>query len=275
MNKGKQENNQILLMFTCTSLLTLFLAMPGKVSAFTISELAGWIWQIINNTASKELNLDSWLQVIEDILNDPCKNLSVLSFMPTEAGWCTKGGDGSFEPIGDIVRDARGPMEIPNPNETRGRIEQSAGRAAPSVNADVFEINNVVWSVYAANQVDRDLTRIGIESVLGASGQEKMQSSIDETKKIVQQVGKDADAAQRLDVTQDVMKLHAKNFAQQTAILGALRADNLKARVDSQFTNLNLMNISRTLDEQTRSERVDLAGNAMLLLDAAGQVSLR
>lgn len=247
-----------------------------KANAFLVSELDGWLWTIIRDVATKELNPESWLRSIENILRDPCGGYPVLTFLPTETPWCTgTGGNSGIDSLPEIVRDSQGPLGIPNPNETRGKIGDAARRSDANTSVDVFEINNVVWGVYAANQLDRDLTRIAVEGVIGQSGQEAMQASVDETQKVVEQIGKDADEAQQLDITQDVMKIQAKNFAQQTAILGALRADNLKARVDTQFTNLNLGNISRTLDELSRTERASLAGNAMLLLDAVGQANLR
>ncbi len=66
------------------------------------------------------------------------------------------------------------------------------------------------------------------------------------------------------------MKEQIKVSAQQSLLLGGLRADSLQARNDTQFTNMNLENSSRTLDELARAERIKSSSNALLLSGASG-----
>jgi hypothetical protein len=237
------------------------------------------IWQTIDEVVLNNLGVEQWLDILDGILNDPCKDFpSTGPFVPTEGPWCQSesgSSDGTSSPnVTNIMQDSLGEMGIPNPNEVRGRIDDGALRSSPADIPDAFEVNKVVWGTYAGNQVDRDLTRLGIETVLGATGQQRMKQETNSTQSTVKGIVTDADEAQKLDVTQDVMKKQIRIFAQQSLILGAMRADAMQARVDTQYTNLNITNISRSLDEANRARRVEDSAQAAKLLFIASQSHL-
>lgn len=267
----KQLSRLVTVLTFSSILAALFSAMPAR--AFIVSDLPAWVWQIINDLMKKEINIEEWAKVITDILKDPCKNdVPILFFMPTDGPWCEKNITLDSE---NIVENATGEMNIPNPNQTRAEIEKSTVESTAAQQPDVFEMNNVVWGVYAANDMDRDLTRLAIESVMGEAGQKQMNTTIQSVEKVVKEIGDDANKAQKLDVTQDVMKTQIKAFAQQSVLLAGIRAEASRSRVDTQFTNLNLMNASRTLDELTRSQRMESSSNAMYLIEISGQSNLQ
>ncbi len=266
----------------------LFIAGPSAISVFLVTSSAqaflsemfdSDIWQTIDEVVLNSLGISQWLEILDGIINDPCKEFpSAGPFVPTEGPWCQSSGggsDGTSSPnITDIMQDSQGEMGIPNPNEVRGRIDDGALRSSPADIPDAFEVNKVVWGTYAGNQVDRDLTRLGIETVLGATGQQRMKQETNSTQSTVKGIVTDADEAQKLDVTQDVMKKQIRIFAQQSLILGAMRADAMQARVDTQYTNLNITNISRSLDEANRARRVEDSAQAAKLLFIASQSHL-
>lgn len=270
----------------------LFIAAPSAISVFIVTSSAqaflsemfdSDIWQTIDEVVLNNLGIEQWLEILDGIIDDPCKDFpSTGPFVPTEGPWCQgSGGDGggsgdggSTPEIGDIIKDSQGEMGIPNPNAVRGRIDEGAiAREAADI-PDAFEVNKVVWGTYASNQVDRDLTRLGIETVLGATGQQRMKQETNSTQSTVKGIVTDADEAQKLDVTQDVMKKQIRISAQQSLILGAMRADAMQARVDTQYTNLNITNISRSLDEANRARRVEDSAQAAKLLFIASQSHL-
>lgn len=269
----------------------LFIAGPSAISVFLVTSSGqaflsemfdSDIWQTIDEVVLNNLGIEQWLEILDGIIEDPCKDFpSTGPFVPTEGPWCQgSGGDGgsgdggSTPEIGDIIKDSQGEMGIPNPNAVRSRIDSGAIASEAADIPDAFEVNKVVWGTYAGNQVDRDLTRLGIETVLGATGQQRMKQETNSTQSTVKGIVTDADEAQKLDVTQDVMKKQIRIFAQQSLILGAMRADAMQARVDTQYTNLNIANISRSLDEVNRARRVEDSAQAAKLLFIASQSHL-
>ena len=282
IDKRHKRLKQALFLVTAPTSLALFIGF-GSAQAFLSDVLGGDIWKIIESVVLNNLDIDGWIDILDNILNDPCKDFpSTGPFVPTDGPWCQgSGGDdggsgnGGTPDISDIIKDSQGGMGIPNPNEVRGRIDEGAVTSEPADIPDAFEINKVVWGTYAGNQIDRDLTRMGIESVLGEAGQKRMRQEIDATQKTLAGIATDADQSQKLDVTQDVQKKQIRVMAQQSLILGAMRADALQARVDTQYTNLNITNISRSLDETNRARRVEDSAQAAKLLSIASQSHLR
>ncbi len=283
-SKRLQKRLKRSLLVATPSVLALFIG-AGSAQAFLSDLLSGEIWKIIEEVALPHFGLDQWLDILNGILDDPCKNIpSAGPFVPTEGPWCqgSGGGDGggsgdggSTPEISSIIKDSQGEMGIPNPNAVRGRIDEGAVTSSPTDIPDAFEINKVVWGTYAGNQIDRDLTRMGIESVLGEAGQNRMKQEIGTTQETVKGIATDADQAQKLDVTQDVQKKQIRVMAQQSMLLGAMRADTLQARVDTQYTNLNISNISRGMDEANRARRVEESAQSAKLLLLASQSHLR
>ena len=77
-----------------------------------------------------------------------------------------------------------------------------------------------------------------------------------------------------MDVSQDISKEMIRSRAIDSITLGKTYNEALRARMDRQFTNVNLTNISRTLDEQSRSKRVEQAAQSAKLQYIAAQASL-
>jgi hypothetical protein len=255
-------------------------AMPAQA---IFGELGDIIWGLVDEYLLEDLNLGEWQAIFDEIVNGngSClEDIPILSFLPMETGeYCAGGGSGGGDNIGgalgDIVVDTVGEMGVPDPNEARREIEKATtSNPEQTGTGDIFEINKVVWGVSAANQLDRDLTRVQISTVLGEAGQKATKQQIDAAQETVKDSAQTADDAQSLDVTQDVMKEQIKVTAQQTLLLGGLRADSLQAKNDTQFTNMNLENSSRTLDELARAERVKSSSNAMSLSSASGLAQL-
>lgn len=251
-----------------------------------LGDIGEFIFALVDDLL-EDINLAQWRTTIEGILggNGSClgQDLPILTFLPLEEGdYCAGGGNGSgsdgdnsSNKIEDIVVDAQGEMGIPDPNKIRRVIEEKVADASINGVPDILEVNPVVWGVYAANQTGRDLTALQISTVLGEEGQKQTKKQLESDRATVKSIATLAQDAQELDVTQDVMKKQVAAFAQQSVILGALRADSLQARHDTQFTNLNLKNASRTLDELARNERVSSISDAMLLTEISAQSRLQ
>lgn len=216
------------------------------------------------------LGISKWVPELNDLLNDPCRDAPVIFITSPEPGWCT-GNGGTGSDIASILNGSSGEMGIPNPNEARPKVEQQAMDGSVP---DLFDINSIVYGQQTANLADRIATKQSVESVLGQQGQAKMSQNIESGKEIVAANEQAASTAQEMDVTQDIMKLIIQNDARSSTIALATQNELQDIKVSSQFTNLNLANVSRTLDENAKHARVERAANSNAVLSLAAQTGL-
>ena len=234
---------------------------------------------------------------------DACLNAIEGAAVPPfqlEAGWCFGGGEtatgstsspsltddfellGHTNPqlappagrksVGEMVKAAQGPAGLPVPSLLRYQSQRAVDESGGD--GDRFEVNPTVLKHYLGNRVERGVSRLQSENVLGQVGQAKM---LEELKGVQQAVAGNfgtAGAAQRLSVTQDVMKQMVQMQASETLLLGSLAAGNQQVRVDNALTHLNLSNIGRSLDEQNRSRRIDRTLDAYKVLRSVSQATL-
>jgi len=120
----------------------------------------------------------------------------------------------------------------------------------------------------------RAATLLSINTVLGEEGQQQMREEIEQSSEVVQSIFDTSNQAQSLDSTQDVVKALARINAQQSLITAMYHASTIRSRTDTQFTNLNLANISRSLDEQNRNKQAQSTVDSFLLLNLTAQSHL-
>ncbi|MCT7996218.1 hypothetical protein [Laspinema olomoucense] len=158
-----------------------------------------------------------------------------------------------------LVEDAKGRLGIPDPGEIRLRLEEVVTNENPSY--------DVEW---AATEVDRQLAQAQAAETFSKSGQilqeerlEKIQASVEQS----QQLGT---AAQQDQATQDVMKRIAAQNTELGALLGSMYADQQRVHRSGDLQNLQLSNISRTLDTQTRTQNAQTLGASFQVMRTAG-----
>ncbi|MGB3758469.1 MAG: hypothetical protein WBA07_19170, partial [Rivularia sp. (in: cyanobacteria)] len=162
------------------------------------------------------------------------------------------------------VQEAAGILGLPDAGEVRKEIEQIAS-----------DNNNAVNSVdRASNELDRQITRAQTETTLSKEAQERMKAEVEKTQTSIETVSIFSDAAQNDVVTQNVMKRIAQQNTQITGILGAMRSDGLKSKQSQDLANLNLTNISRSLDGQNQSRQKEVVGQGFNNLRTASQARL-
>ncbi|MGB3642690.1 MAG: hypothetical protein WBA39_34665 [Rivularia sp. (in: cyanobacteria)] len=96
----------------------------------------------------------------------------------------------------------------------------------------------------------------------------------EKTQNSIEQVQIYSAAAQDEVVTQNVMKRIAQQNTSTAAILGAMRADGLKSKQSQDLANLNLTNISRSLDGQNQARQKEIIGQGFSNLRTASQARL-
>ncbi|MEO1183415.1 MAG: hypothetical protein AAFX46_01310 [Cyanobacteria bacterium J06636_27] len=162
-----------------------------------------------------------------------------------------------------VVQEAAGVLGLPDAGEVRKEIEVMAS-----------DSNNAVNSVdKATNEIDRQITRAS-GFTLTKEGQENMKAEVEKTQTSIETVSIFSDAAQNDVVTQNVMKRIAQQNTQISGILGAMRSDGLKSKQSQDLANLNLTNISRSLDGQNQSRQKEVVGQGFNNLRTASQARL-
>ncbi|MEB3218979.1 MAG: hypothetical protein VKN72_22465 [Nostocales cyanobacterium 94392] len=163
-----------------------------------------------------------------------------------------------------VVEEATGILGLPDTTKVRNEIEEIAA-------SDDSAVNGVDK---ATNEVDRQITRANSDTSLSKDGQENMKAQVEKTQTSIETVSVFSDAAQNDVVTQNVMKRIAQQNTQITGILGAMRTDGLKSKQSQDLANLNLTNISRSLDGQNQSRQKEVIGQGFNNLRTASQARL-
>ncbi|NJR18007.1 MAG: hypothetical protein HC785_21290 [Calothrix sp. CSU_2_0] len=162
------------------------------------------------------------------------------------------------------VNESVGALGLPDATEVRGKIEEI-----------VASNNSAINSVdKATNEVDRQITRADSDSTLSKQGQQITKQQVEKTQTSIEQVENSGEAAQDEVVTQNVMKRMAQQNTQIAGILGAMRTDGLKSKQSQDLANLNLTNISRSLDGQNQSKQKEVVGQGFNNLRTASQARL-
>ena len=162
------------------------------------------------------------------------------------------------------INETLGALGLPDAIEARTEVEKIA---ASSDNA----INTVEQ---VTNEVDRQITRAVVDSTLSKSGQKLTLQEVEKTQNSIERVQIYSAAAQDEVVTQNVMKRIAQQNRSTAAILGAMRADGLKSKQSQDLANLNLTNISRSLDGQNQARQKEIIGQGFSNLRTASQARL-
>ncbi|NJM22469.1 MAG: hypothetical protein HC874_32385 [Richelia sp. SL_2_1] len=162
------------------------------------------------------------------------------------------------------INETLGVLGLPDATLSRTEVEKIAATSDTAVNT----------VEQATNEVDRQITRAVIDGTLGKNGQQLTTREVEKTQTSIEQIQSYATAAQDEVVTQNVMKRIAQQNTSTAAILGAIRADGLKSKQSQDLANLNLTNISRSLDGQNQMRNKEIVGQGFSNLRTASQARL-
>ena len=170
-----------------------------------------------------------------------------------------------------VIKNALGDLGLIDPNRVRSEI---ADELATALAGDLAHSDGVQAAIETANEVDRQLTRAQVDAVLSQAGQAATRDKITWIEDTISQVQQQANSAQVAVSTQDAIKQMAQQNALQAEVLGAVQSELLQSRQDAQLTNLNLANLSQSLDQETRARRLRELGNALDTLQISAQARL-
>ena len=162
------------------------------------------------------------------------------------------------------INETLGVLGLPDATLSRTEVEKIAATSDTAVNT----------VEQATNEVDRQITRAFLDGTLGKNGQQLTTREVEKTQISIERVQSYAAAAQDEVVTQNVMKRIAQQNTSTAAILGAIRADGLKSKQSQDLANLNLTNISRSLDGQNQANQKEVVGQGFSNLRTAAQARL-
>lgn len=162
------------------------------------------------------------------------------------------------------INETLGVLGLPDAIEARTEVENIAATSDTAINT-VEQVTN---------EVDRQITRAVVDSTLSKNGQKLTNQEVEKTQNSIERVQIYSAAAQDEVVTQNVMKRIAQQNTSTAAILGAMRADGLKSKQSQDLANLNLTNISRSLDGQNQMRNKEIVGQGFSNLRTAAQARL-
>ncbi|MEM8804451.1 MAG: hypothetical protein AAGF01_00165 [Cyanobacteria bacterium P01_G01_bin.38] len=170
-----------------------------------------------------------------------------------------------------VIQNVRGELGLIDPNQARSEI---ADKIIETLEGDLAKSDRVYAATETANEVDRQLTRAQVDSILSEEGQTATKEKITWIEDTIGQVQQHGDSAQVAVSTQEAIKQMAQQNSLESEVLGAVQSELLQSRQDSQLTNLNLTNISQSLDQETRARRLQQMGGAMDTLQISAQTRL-
>ena len=149
----------------------------------------------------------------------------------------------------DIAKNATGELGLIDPAKARSNAEKIVDPNSPTYKAGT-----------AANEVDRQSARGSASSILSQDGQQQQAGAYQGIQDSVESVDQQAQTAQGDEVTQNVMKRIAQQNSDTSQVLGGVRSDLLKMNEQTAQTNVQLSNVSRTLDGQTAAKNAEQIG---------------
>lgn len=170
-----------------------------------------------------------------------------------------------------VIRNAQGELGLIDPNQARLGITEEL---SSTLEGDLALSDRIQAAAETANEMDRQLTRAQVDTVLSEEGQTATREKITWIENTIGQVQQEADSAQAAVSTQDAIKHMVQQNARQSEVLGAVQSELLQSRQDDQLANLNLTNISQSLDQETRARHIQALGSAMDTLQISAQTRL-
>lgn len=184
-------------------------------------------------------------------LNGSDVTFSFMNEMDTFLSW----SDGARDP-NQILGDTMGAMCVPDPFAAQ-TIARESILQAKGASSDAFEKNKGILSYAASEEILRKATELQSQRVLSEEAQKKTAASMQATMQSVDRTLAMAQQGQQAKSTQEVMKILLQNQAEQSALLGFVRLEQLQERQDNQLTNLNLAATSRYLQSMHNAEQAE------------------
>lgn len=162
--------------------------------------------------------------------------------------------------------------------DAQAAIDNTVGEmGAPDPIASSDELKNRIADTYSlpvakekGQDLERELTRASIISVVGKTGQADTYQKIEKTTQIAQDAKTIADQAQDMDASQNVLKAIAAQNALVVSMLAQQRTDSLQARQDNSYSNLMLTQVAENTANARKKQDLNELGTLSLTHELIG-----
>ena len=162
--------------------------------------------------------------------------------------------------------------------DAQAAIDNTVGEmGAPDPIASSDELKNRIADTYSlpvakekGQDLERELTRASIISVVGLTGQADTSQKIEKTTQIAQDAKTIADQAQDMDASQNVLKAIAAQNGLVVSMLAQQRTDSLQARQDNSYSNLMLTQVAENTANARKKQDLNELGTLSLSHELIG-----
>lgn len=158
--------------------------------------------------------------------------------------------------IADILADSTGAFGLPDPTIYQEKIDLELDSSTQLPTWGYYN-NQTLASPLVKNAADRAMTEIVAGTLLSSSGQESIKQRLELDAANSEAIATNAQLASQANNTQDVLKYLTAIVAQQSIFDQESAKYGAQGRMDNQVSNLNLANISRTVDRQENERNVN------------------
>jgi hypothetical protein len=166
-----------------------------------------------------------------------------------------------------IILSATGALDAPDPMDSGERIREAIAKNK----AESFKTSPSTQGTDAETDWHRVFTYGQSQSVLGVEGQKAQAQGIETSDYAVNTSLEQAEAAQSDVITQDLIKRAVIQSAQAAIIARSQHLESQKQSRALAAANINLADISETLDSQSRVEDMQSNAGARQLIESAAQ----
>jgi hypothetical protein len=167
----------------------------------------------------------------------------------------------------DVFKTASDSADGPGPDIMELRKQMRTRTANAGLPGDAIASNQSNTTEHAVREAGRLGTLIRIDSLMGkTNGVGAYKEVYDQVAEQLEDTRTELRNGYNDNITQDIMKKVLAVQGIQTKVLTESRLEHLRARIDSQYTNLNLVDIGRILEESNRSQKVENRANTDFLL---------
>jgi hypothetical protein len=167
----------------------------------------------------------------------------------------------------DTIKDTEsGPDLLALRKKAREETITSDLSDAASSNVSIIKEKNI-------REAGRIATLIRIGALTSDDGQSAFGLVNEQTQKKLTSIATEISDSKSDNITQDIMKKVLAVQGLQSEIMAESRLEQLRSRIDTQYTNLNLVDISRAIEESNARERnKDRASTDFLLRSSAAAI---
>lgn len=200
------------------------------------------------------LNLHSFLAEIKTQIQGEMSHIKTITENKITSSWAAAQEDAS-----SAINDNTGVMGAPDPVESSQSLKTALASDSDWAKAST-----------QAQDLQREITRASVSSVIGKQGQQDTANKIDQTKQTAQDASDLGEQAQSMNASQNILKVIAAQNGLVVSMLAQQRTDSLQSRSDTAQSNMMLTQIAKQLAANRHQVDIREEGLISLNLEVVG-----